>query len=177
MIEAPAYAVTRNDTLVVEPLKIPPYEVFGRKRPVGARPELRGRQNIIMTEWGPWDHTTPLVRLVRSTGGSAVYEVLKVPAADVQVKTVGDQVHATLALVPGKTDECVVTVSAVEPGVRTYLLSVQAAGKPLAEMQGALLASTWQATFFQWPTNTDPRKDLEGYRKLAEGPTAAVILR
>lgn len=172
MIEAPAYAVTRNDTLVVEPLKIPPYEVFGRKRPVGARPELRGRQNIIMTEWGPWDHTTPLVRLVRSTGGSAVYEVLKVPAADVQVKTVGDQVHATLALVPGKTDECVVTVSAVEPGVRTYLLSVQAAGKPLAEMQGALLANTWQATFFQWPTNTDPRKDLEGYRKLAEGPTA-----
>jgi hypothetical protein len=39
-------------------------------------------------------------------------------------------------------------------------------------MNGTLLATKWQTTFFRWPTNTDPRKDLEGYRKLAQGPTA-----
>ncbi len=172
MIDEPSYTVTRNDKLVVEPLEVPPYEVFGSNHPVGARPELRGRQNIIMTEWGPWDHATPLVRLARSTGGSAVYEVLKVPTADVQVKTVGDQVRGILAPVPGKTDESLITIHAVEPGVRNYQLSVQAGGKPLAELQGILLAATWQATFFQWPTATDPRTDLEGYRKLSKGPTA-----
>ena len=44
--------------------------------------------------------------------------------------------------------------------------------KPLAEMKGTLLATTWQATFFKWPTNIDPRVDLAGYRKLAKAPTA-----
>jgi parallel beta-helix repeat protein len=172
VIDTPTYKVTRNENLALDPLKVPQHEVFGKKHPVGARPELQGRQNIIMTEWGPWDHATPLVRLARSAGGLAVYEVLKVPAAEVRVNTVGDKVRAVLAPVPGKPDESQVTVNAVEPGVRPYLLSVQAAGKPLAEMRGTLLATRWQATFFQWPTNIDPRKDLEGYRKLAEGPTA-----
>ena len=32
-------------------------EPLGDKRPVGARAHLRGRDKIIMTEWGPWDHT------------------------------------------------------------------------------------------------------------------------
>ena len=52
------------------------------------------------------------------------------------------------------------------------MLKVQAAGKPLAEFKGTMLAIQWRATFFKWPKEVDPRKDLEGYRKLAEGPTA-----
>ena len=172
MIADPTYQVVHDDQRAVEPLAEPEHKVFGNKHPVGARPELRGRQNIIMTEWGPWDHETPLVRLVKSVGGMARFEVLKVPWADVRVETVGEQVRAVLAPVPGKADESQVTVSAVEPGVRPYVLRVQAAGKPLAEMKGTLLATKWQTTFFKWPTNTDPRKDLAGYRKLAKGPTA-----
>jgi hypothetical protein len=74
--------------------------------------------------------------------------------------------------VSGKPDESQITVSATEPGVRPYALKVKAAGKPLAEMKGTLLAAEWQATFFKWPTNSDPRTDLDRYRKLAEGPTA-----
>jgi parallel beta-helix repeat protein len=27
--------------------------------PIGARKHLAGRKNIIMTEWGPWDHVSP----------------------------------------------------------------------------------------------------------------------
>ena len=92
MIGATNYQVRREGQLAVERVKVPKHEVFGKKRPVGARPELRGRQNIIMTEWGPWDHVTPLVRLARSAGGSAVYEVLRVPAAEVRLETVGESV-------------------------------------------------------------------------------------
>src|ERR1035437_2193781 len=144
MIAEPTYQVMRDDQRAVEPLKEPEHKVFGKKHPVGARPELRGRQNIIMTEWGPWDHVAPLVRLVSSAGGMARIEVLKVPVAEVRVETVGDQVRAVLAHVPAKADESQVTVSAVEPGVRPYVLKVQAAGKPLAEMMGTLLATKWQ---------------------------------
>lgn len=172
LIGDPAYTITRDQALAVAPPKVPKHQVFGRKHPVGARPELRGRQNIIMTEWGPWDHVKPLVRLAKSAGGSVVYEILKVPATEVRIETAGDQVRGVLAPVPGKQDESFVTVSAVEPGVRSYVLSVQAAGKALAELKGTLLLAKWQATFFQWPTNLDPRQDLAGYRKLAEGPTA-----
>jgi hypothetical protein len=166
------YQVTRDAQRPVETPRVPEHEVFGTKHPVGARPELRGRQNIIMTEWGPWDHATPLMRLVKSAGGTALFEVLKVPSADVRVETEGDHVRGVLAAVPGKPDESQITVSATEPGVRPYALRVMAAGKPLAEMKGTLLAAEWQATFFKWPTNSDPRIDLDRYRKLAEGPTA-----
>jgi len=172
MIDDPTYHVSRDEKLAVAPLEVPPYQAFGRNRPVGARPELRGRQNIILTEWGPWDHRTPLVRLVKSAGGSATYEILKVPAEDARVETVGDKVRSELRPVPGKGDESVVAVSAVEPGVHSYVVKVEAAGKPLAEASGTLVAAKWRATFFKWPADVDPRKDLEGYRKLAEGPTA-----
>jgi parallel beta-helix repeat protein len=167
-----AYQVTRDDQRTVQPLQVPQYEVFGTKHPVGARPELRGRQNIIMTEWGPWDHVMPLVRMVKSAGGTASFEVLKVPSTDVRVETAGDHVRGVLTAVPGKADESQITVSAVEPGVRPYALKVRAAGKPLTELKGTLLAAEWQATFFKWPTNADPRTNLIAYRKLAEGPTA-----
>ncbi len=171
MIDEPAYEVLRDERLAVPPWQTG-YQALGKRHPVGARPQLRGRQNIIMTEWGPWDHVTPLVRLAGSAGGSAVYEVLKVPAADLEVETAGDRVKGLLEPVPGKTDESRVTVSATQPGVQDYRLSVSAAGKPLAQFHGTLLAARWQATFFPWPATVDPRKDLDGYRKLAEGPSA-----
>jgi hypothetical protein len=37
-------------------LRIPKYHALGRNHPVGARKQLRGRDQIIMNEWGPWDH-------------------------------------------------------------------------------------------------------------------------
>jgi len=172
IIDDPSYKVTRDEKLAFAPLKIPAYEVFGKKHPVGARPELRGRRNIIMTEWGPWDHMTPLVRLVKSAGGSVIYEVLKAPSDQVRVEIVGDNVRADFVPVSGKADESQVTVSTAEPGVRSYLLKVRVAGKPLAEIEGTLFAAKWQTTFFKWPKDVDPRKDLEGYRKLSAGPTA-----
>ena len=172
LIDVPEYQVTRDKKLSITTVPVPRYEVFGQQRPVGTRPELRGREKIIMTEWGPWDHVTPLVRLVKSAGGSARYDVLKVPAAELQLETVGDKVHSVLRPVPGKTDESQVTVSAVEPGVRDYTLRVRAAGKPLAEYQGTLLAATWQVTFFPWSNEVDPREHLKAYRHLATGPEA-----
>lgn len=175
IIREPGYQVNRDTNLSINSFKIPPYRVYGRKRPVGARPELRGRQNIIMTEWGPWDHETPLARLVRSTGQSAVYQVLKAPLKDLQVKALGEKLNTVIKPMPGKNNETLITVSVAEPGVHSYRLSIEAMGKSLAEQKGVLLAAQWQTTFFQWPTNLDPRTNLEGYRKLAESPAAISV--
>ncbi len=172
LLADPAYAIRREDHVAIAPQRVPEHEVLGSKHPVGARPELRGREQILMTEWGPWDHTTPLVRLLSSSGGTAVFQVLKVPARDLRVQVLGEQVRGVVAGVPGKPDEAQITVSATEPGVRPYLLRVQLAEQPLAEEKGTLIAARWAATFFKWPAAIDPRTNLEAYRKLAEGPGA-----
>src|SRR5262249_35088617 len=54
MMDEPAYKVMRKPEVLPPGTKLPQVQVLGQKHPVGARPELRGRQNIIMTEWGPW---------------------------------------------------------------------------------------------------------------------------
>jgi parallel beta-helix repeat protein len=57
-----AYNVRRNDRLSIPASSPRKIKIFGKKHPVGARAKLRGRENIIMTEWGPWDHVLPLER-------------------------------------------------------------------------------------------------------------------
>jgi len=170
MTEEPAYVVARNPEAVLEGIKPSPFQVLGKNHPIGARPELRGRQNIIMTEWGPWDHTAPLVRLVKSSGGSTTYQVLKVASAKLKAEVSGD--HVRYALKPGQAEESYVTVSSTAPGACSYDLKVEAAGKLLASISGTLISTKWQTTFFTWPTNTDPRTDLPAYRNLAFGPSA-----
>src|SRR5204863_1084094 len=53
---------------------IPKYEAFGRTHPVGGRKDLAGRENIIITEWGPWDHQSPLARAIHQNGGEVQIE-------------------------------------------------------------------------------------------------------
>ncbi len=175
LLTEPAYQVTRDDARKVAGAVFPVYPVYGKKHPVGARAELRGRQNIIMTEWGPWDHAEPLVRLVQSVGGKADYEVLKVPAAETRVEISGDQVRAVPTPVPGKSDELRIAVTAVAPGVHPYTLRVKTGTRLLAERSGTLLATRWQTTFFKWTPATDPRTNLAGYHQLATAPAAVTV--
>lgn len=167
-----AYRVVRDDQRRFDPPEVPPHPVYGKKRPVGARAELRGRQNIIMTEWGPWDHSSPLVRLAKSAGATAAFDVFKVPAQDLRVETIGEKVRSAVTAVAGQSQQSLVTVSASDPGLHPYVLKVWAGSKQLADLKGVLIAAKWQATFFKWPAATDPRQDLAGYRKLAQGPGA-----
>jgi parallel beta-helix repeat protein len=57
-----AYSIRRNDHGTGPSSSSPKIQIFGRKHPIGVRAKLRGRENIIMTEWGPWDHLSPMVR-------------------------------------------------------------------------------------------------------------------
>src|ERR1051326_2284726 len=59
MIDEPAYKVRRNEEVAIPPPRTPRLLIYGKKHPVGERSKLRGRENIIMTQWGPWDHQSP----------------------------------------------------------------------------------------------------------------------
>lgn len=172
MVDEPGYKVHRNDQLKILTPSFPTFPVFGRRHPVGARENLSGRENIIMTEWGPWDHMTPLVRLVKSAGGTAIYEILRAPNARVRVEILGGDANGTVAAVAGRKDESRLTVTAPGSGVHPYQVRVKAGPQTIGEVSGTLVAAKWRATFFKWPASIDPRQNLEAYRQLASGPTA-----
>jgi len=145
-------------------------EILGESRPIGARKALAGRHNIIMTEWGPWDHESPLVRVVEQRGEQHTYEVHKLPAepmAKVDGPGVSGQWDGAVKDGGGRF-----VVSASSPGVHPYRLTVSGGGF-VKELTGTLLAVKWDVTFFAWDREkSDPRKDVAAWRALADGPAA-----
>jgi parallel beta-helix repeat protein len=69
---------------------IPGYTALGRKRPVGARAHLRGRDQILMDEWGPWDHESPLLRAAAAGSGRVAFEVFGVKSLKAPQVVAGD---------------------------------------------------------------------------------------
>ncbi len=153
---------------------LPEYEVHGGTKPVGAREKLRGRDKIVMTEWGPWDHQSPMVRLVSASGDTHLYEAWNLNRGAIKVRGVGvvttiDEVTPTR-----------VTIRANEPGVFPYVLSA-AQGEFEQESKGTIVNASWDVVFFPWP-KPDPAvdeggvprvpPDLEGWRALAGGREA-----
>ncbi|MEN6336020.1 MAG: right-handed parallel beta-helix repeat-containing protein [Phycisphaerales bacterium] len=146
----------------------PRYVAHGSTHPIGARPQLRGRQNIIMTEWGPWDHESPLVRMVQDTGDSVRYDLHNV-SANVAMTIEGSDIVGESSQ---NQDARTFTLSSTKPGVHPYVLRVKD-GDWQREIRGTLISATWDAAFFKWADATDPRNDLAAWRKLSQGRAAA----
>ena len=153
-------AADSNDVMVP-----PPYTAYGASRPVGARPHLVGRQNIVMTEWGPWDHEAPLVRPAQDDGASVRYDLHQLPG-DTEITVEGSGVTGRLSDA-GKA----YTVTADQAGVYPYAVRLRAANWT-HEVRGTLISASWNATFFTWTAEVDPRENLAAWRKLSEAPAA-----
>jgi len=161
VVAEPAHRVERDEKLSAPAAAAPNYPVYGRTRPVGARPELRGRANIIMTEWGPWDHASPLVRLVKAAGSERVFELHKM-GPDAKVTISGDGLK-----LEREPSGVVYRLSAQKPGIHPFTFMVRF-GDFRQEINGTLISATWDATFFKWAKDVDPREKLEDWRKLAQ---------
>ncbi len=168
----PQAVVEHPEHFELPPPPIPDYPRLGQRRALGLRRALAGRQNIIMTAWGPWDHESPLVRLRSGGGRTHVYELFKLPAG-VEIALRGDQV-AGRREEPVQEGPARYVVSAKADGVHAYTLTVRAPGFERI-FRGTLVATNWQATFFAWPKDLDPRKKLAAWRKLAQSPTARTV--
>ncbi len=131
---------------------------LGERGSVGARKALRGRENIIMTEWGPWDHESPLVRVLKSTGDTVEFELRRVPK-DAKVEANGRPVER--ADVPAET----IAIKAPGPGVHRYSLVVNGPGINI-QRAGVLVATEWDLVVFNSPV--DPREDAAAWRATAK---------
>ncbi len=156
----------------------PAYSAMGQTRPVGARESLRGRDKIIMGEWGPWDHESPMLRL-RSAGGDAhVYEVfgageeLEISSG---LKQAGADGPAAIAAImdaapgsgPGTQKIIRVVPAEAGSGAFPYRFMVRTRGQELP-LDGIIVTAAWQLSAFSWDEATDPRKGLAAWRGLAK---------
>jgi parallel beta-helix repeat protein len=148
----------------------PQYTAYGKTRPVGARPHLRGRQSIVMTEWGPWDHESPLIRVVQDNGDSIHYDLHNM-GKSVMVTVEGKGVTWERSASEKAGEGTTYAIRATAPGVHPYLLQVKS-GDWKQEIHGTLISAIWDVTFFKWDKETDPRENLDAWRKLARDEKA-----
>ncbi len=149
-------------------------------RKVGARAHFRGRDKIIMSEWGPWDHDSPIVRLRSVSADAHVFEVfgagddLKLSSGFKPVVGGGATALATLDETPvnaagANSGPRVVRVvpSGDRNGAFPYRFNLRTRGVELP-IRGTVITAVWQLSAFQWDDATDPRKDLAAWRALAD---------
>jgi parallel beta-helix repeat protein len=145
---------------------IPHPTVVGDSRPVGARAALRGRERIIMDEWGPWDHESPLVRTAPGKAGEQRFDLFGFPSLP-EITVLEGKVSHTL--VPGDQGGPAQLLVGAGAGVTPFRIRLNHP-QFSREFTGTLLAVKWKTTFFAW--GTDPRTDLTGWRSLASQPEA-----
>jgi parallel beta-helix repeat protein len=144
----------------------PQLKLNGQKHVVGAR-QLTSRANIIMTEWGPWDHQEPLALFSGRTAAGDRYVFYRIAPADIAL-TGG----ARLALT-GNIAQAEAIVAPGEGSVAPYTLVAEAAGYR-KQFSGVAIRTTWDLTIFPWQGDGGPHPpaDLEAWRALADSPRA-----
>jgi parallel beta-helix repeat protein len=148
-------------------LEFPAVHPVGRRQPVGARAHLRGRDRIILDEWGPWDHASPLVRPNRREPNGMVYDLFGFDRPP-DVRVLSGAVRADVNH-EGSIGQVRVTAPT---GVHSFKMEV-GSDEARQELSGTLVCARWEATFFEW--SIDPREDLDGWRGQAKGPGAQVV--
>lgn len=142
-------------------------EIPGTSNPLGARTHLRGRRQILLDEWGPWDHESPFLLARPSHAGGPAWDVLGVTNLDVRVLRSDATVIRTA--ISGEAGHRVALRT--PPGVTDYELEIRGQGFKRV-LKGTVLRTEWDATFFSWRNGPDPRTNLLGWRALSSGPSA-----
>lgn len=130
----------------------PTPEIPGSRRPVGARRHLAGRDRIVMTEWGPYDWETSLLRREPSLPGRHVWSLLG-PSNVGSVSVIEGDV---LAVVDESLDKIIVR-SRSASGLAPYRIRAFPIDGEPTEASDHLIRTDWLVQAF--PTTVDPRED------------------
>jgi hypothetical protein len=132
-------------------------EILGTRDMRGQRADLAGRKNIIMTEWGPWDHASPLLQFMEHFDSADVYRLrgaTVMPTAG-QIRVEGNAnarvERDMIAILPRQKDT-----------VTPYHMEVEVAGHAL-RASGVLTGGQWRVMTF--PSAVDPRGNAEQWRE------------
>ena len=127
----------------------------GVNRPVDARRALAGRDRIVMTEWGPYDWSRPMLR--QETTGTASHEwrlLGPLPIARVEIEGAATATRGELLdriiVQPAPDDDDA-------PGFIRYQLRVVPEGADPMVVEGRFPQTRWEITSFA--TSADPRED------------------
>jgi parallel beta-helix repeat protein len=162
-----------RDELDISPdARTPKVDVLGSTKPVGARAPLAGRRNIIMEEWGPWDHESPMIRKGASEGDAIIYEIRGVPGT---ISATDLVTGTTQTLNPPDAGEPSLLRVSTKPGVNSYEIRLES-GAWSQVVRGSTLRADWECSFLTWGETSDPRKDLDAWHALATAATAKVVL-
>ena len=148
---------------------VPAAAILGEHHPVGARDDLRGRDHIVMTEWGPYDWQGPFLRRESAAAGEHVYRMLGPdPIVSAAVDPSG-------AVVLSRHDDQLVLSPAPDQdaSVAPYTLTATTTAGT-ATVRGVLSRLKWHVHFFAW--QTDPRQDVEAWHKQAAAAGADAVL-
>ncbi len=135
------------------------------------RRRLRGRDRIIVTEWGTYDFIDYAVFPEVTAGGPrATLQVLG-PGGKFQVVSVDGEVQVSpmSGELPGT-----ISVSTTGLGMQVFELRIDVGEKQLAA-RGSLLAAEWQVAFFHWDPQDDPRDHVDEWVALIAGSPVDVL--
>ncbi|MHC4318227.1 MAG: right-handed parallel beta-helix repeat-containing protein [Planctomycetota bacterium] len=142
------------------PSRIKAPKPIGETDPIGARARLRGREYIVMTEWGPYDWRGPLLTAVQTLPDRHTYKLLGPDAL----------VDASLEAAPGveltrQDDGRLVVATEATGRVLPYALTaVTASGA--RRVTGALAPVSWDVVVFK--SRVNPRASLDEWHRQAE---------
>jgi parallel beta-helix repeat protein len=173
-LELPA-RLTVEQSQQLAPLPPLVYEALGESRPVGARSALAGRENIVMTPWGPWDHEGPFVRALAKSGRFHMYEFLNLDGKFVRAYV--NDLTTDRPRMEESQGRWATTIAAPWAGLFPYKIVIDMPGFERV-IAGAILSTKWDITFFPWEGSMDPPappQDLEAWRALADGPDAVKV--
>lgn len=152
----------------------------GERAAFGLRKSLSGRHNIIMDEYGPWDHQSPFVVPVSSTGSVHTFDVFGVSKDDWKNASLDvSNARATVTWVetvkPNRHRIEVRPLGALEEErIATYTLNLKGQGINY-NRSGTIFSNTWECAAFGF--SADPRTDEEKWRTdRMRTPQAAVTV-
>ncbi len=132
-----------------------------------------GKEHVVITDWGPYDFSRPLVWPDRLAGWSPLTaKVFGPPGSEFEVEPPADsslQVSPSRGRTPGT-----ITISTLPPPhtgpsrAANFATNVQIGGAKLP-LSGTLLFATWTTRFYEWTDETDPRKGDAAWEKLIAG--------
>lgn len=170
---------TRTDGPVLEDGEYSAYEPFeytsfGRNNPVGARP-VRGRDSIIMGQWGPWDFESPMVRVANTGGGQHVIEVFG-KGGSWSYEDLLTKRTTRWPVAPSENKPLKITVNG-QSGVTPYDFVVRERSGFSQRVRGTVVGAWWVVHAFAWDDTCDPRTDLIKWRERAQDPSAILAAR
>lgn len=146
----------------------------GQRQPTVGRSEIKdlGRAGILMTPWGPWERTSPMMRLSHPDASRHVFEIHGTASpVEIQVLEGIDLVDVDLSEAQPDVPRTL-SVGLRGPGIARYRIHVRTDGID-EDITGTLVRCTWSARVFDW--SVDPRSDVESWRELAKGSQAVAF--